>query len=169
MLASCWSHVQVPEFQGLPASTIESLALVLTEKVFPPKAVIYYQGSEVEDVYFVQRGTVTVSPYHSSYIMTFALAHMRAARLELTSRYDNHGDFVTGVVLDFIIFKTHGPQIEHGMRATILLIAPALKVTLIKKSYCAYLMCSELECIAGVECYTSASRHAAGMHCALSA
>ena len=55
-------HVQVPEFQGLPASTIESLALVLTEKVFAPKAVIYYQGSDVEDVYFVQRGTVTVSP-----------------------------------------------------------------------------------------------------------
>ncbi|DBB02475.1 TPA: Rap guanine nucleotide exchange factor-like 1, variant 2 [Trebouxia sp. C0006] len=51
---------QVPEFQGLPASTIESLALVLTEKVFAPKAVIYYQGSEVEDVYFVQRGTVTM-------------------------------------------------------------------------------------------------------------
>ncbi|KAL0028776.1 hypothetical protein WJX79_006703 [Trebouxia sp. C0005] len=51
---------QVPEFQGLPASTIESLALVLTEKVFAPKAVIYYQGSEVEDVYFVQRGIVTM-------------------------------------------------------------------------------------------------------------
>ncbi|KAA6420586.1 MAG: hypothetical protein FRX49_09379 [Trebouxia sp. A1-2] len=50
----------VPEFQGLPASTIESLALVLTEKVFAPKAVIYYQGSEVEDVYFVQRGIVTM-------------------------------------------------------------------------------------------------------------
>ncbi|KAL0037693.1 hypothetical protein WJX77_008057 [Trebouxia sp. C0004] len=49
---------QVPEFQGLPASTIESLAHVLTEKVFAPKAIIYHQGSEVEDVYFVQRGTV---------------------------------------------------------------------------------------------------------------
>lgn len=72
MCASYWSHVQVPEFQGLPASTIESLALVLTEKVFAPKAVIYYQGSEVEDVYFVQRGIVTVSPSLSSYIMTFA-------------------------------------------------------------------------------------------------
>ncbi len=62
MLASRWPHVQVPEFQGLPASTIESLALVLTERVFAPKAVIYYQGSEVDDVYFVQRGTVTVRP-----------------------------------------------------------------------------------------------------------
>ncbi|DBA83984.1 TPA: Rap guanine nucleotide exchange factor-like 1 [Trebouxia sp. C0004] len=50
--------IQVPEFQGLPASTIESLAHVLTEKVFAPKAIIYHQGSEVEDVYFVQRGTV---------------------------------------------------------------------------------------------------------------
>jgi len=89
-LASCWSHVQVPEFQGLPASTIESLALVLTEKVFAPKAVIYHQGSEVEDVYFVQGGTVTVSPYHSSYNMTFALTYMRAARLELMSCYDDH-------------------------------------------------------------------------------
>ncbi len=82
-------HVQVPEFQGLPASTIESLALVLTEKVFAPKAVIYYQGSEVEDVYFVQRGTVTVSPYHSSYIVTFALTHMCAARLDLMSCHNN--------------------------------------------------------------------------------
>ena len=81
--------MQVPEFQGLPASTIESLALVLTEKVFGPKAVIYYQGSEVEDVYFVQRGTVTVSPYHSSYIVTFALTHMCAARLDLMSCHNN--------------------------------------------------------------------------------
>jgi len=99
--------VQVPEFQGLSASTIESLALVLTEKVFAPKAVIYYQGSEVEDVYFVQRGTVTVSPYPSSYIMTFALTHMRAAGLELMSLYDNHCDSC-GALTHIFHIKTNG-------------------------------------------------------------
>ncbi|DBB02473.1 hypothetical protein WJX82_005804 [Trebouxia sp. C0006] len=49
---------QVPMFQTLPASVIESLAVVLTEKVFPPKAVVFYQGNEVEDLFFIQRGHI---------------------------------------------------------------------------------------------------------------
>jgi len=114
MLASCWSHVQVPEFQGLPASTIESLALVLTEKVFAPKAVIYYQGSEVEDVYFVQRGTVTVSPHHSSYSVTFALTHMRAARLQLMSLYDNHCDSCGALTHIFHIKANGGSELSRA-------------------------------------------------------
>ena len=52
--------LQVPEFKGLPANTVESLAHVLTEKVFPPKGVIYYHGQEVEDVFIVQTGNVKV-------------------------------------------------------------------------------------------------------------
>ena len=52
--------VQVPEFQRLPASTLEDLAVVLTEKVVPPKAVVYYQGNEVEDLYFVFKGSIKV-------------------------------------------------------------------------------------------------------------
>ena len=52
--------MQVPEFKGLAANTVESLAHVLTEKVFPPKGVIYYQGQEVEDVFIVQTGNVKV-------------------------------------------------------------------------------------------------------------
>ena len=57
-LAQC---LQVPEFQDLPASSIESLAHVLTEKAYPPKGVIYYQGNEVEDIFFVQQGHVKVA------------------------------------------------------------------------------------------------------------
>ena len=53
--------LQVPEFGNLPATIIESLAHVLTEKVFPPKGVIYYQGNEVEEVFFVQQGRVKVA------------------------------------------------------------------------------------------------------------
>ena len=52
--------MQVPEFQNLPANTIESLAHVVTEKVYPAKGVIYYQGNEVEDIFFVQQGRVKV-------------------------------------------------------------------------------------------------------------
>ena len=52
--------MQVPEFLDLPAATRESLAHVLTEKVFAPKSVIYFQGQEVEDVFIVQRGSVKV-------------------------------------------------------------------------------------------------------------
>ena len=58
--------LQVPEFQDLPANTIESMALVLTERVVPPKGVIYYQGSEVEDVFFVQQGRIKVAQLHQS-------------------------------------------------------------------------------------------------------
>ena len=39
---------------------IESLAVVLTEKVYRPKSVVYYQGNEVEDLFFIQRGHVKV-------------------------------------------------------------------------------------------------------------
>ncbi|KAL0037517.1 hypothetical protein WJX77_000810 [Trebouxia sp. C0004] len=49
---------KVPMFQTLPASVIESLAVVLTEKVYPPKAAVFYQGNEVEDLFFIQRGHV---------------------------------------------------------------------------------------------------------------
>lgn len=52
--------LQVPEFQDLPASSIESLAHVLTEKMYPPKSVMYYQGNEVEDIFFVQQGNIKV-------------------------------------------------------------------------------------------------------------
>ena len=48
-------------FQGLPPGAIESLAVVLTEKVLPPKTVVYYQGNEVEDLFFIQRGHVKVT------------------------------------------------------------------------------------------------------------
>ena len=51
----------MPEFQDLPANTTESIALVLTEKVIPPKGVIYYQGSEVEELFFVQQGRIKVA------------------------------------------------------------------------------------------------------------
>ena len=57
----------MPEFQNLPSSTSESLAHVLTEKVYPPKGVIYYQGNEVEDLFFVQQGRVKV-PSHPQII-----------------------------------------------------------------------------------------------------
>jgi len=50
-------------FQTLPASVIESLAVVLTEKVFPPKAVVFYQGNEVEDLFFIQRGHIKVTSH----------------------------------------------------------------------------------------------------------
>lgn len=53
--------LQVPEFQDLPASSIESLAHVLTEKVYPARGVVYYQGNEVEDIFFVQQGHVKVA------------------------------------------------------------------------------------------------------------
>ncbi|KAL0028754.1 hypothetical protein WJX79_005068 [Trebouxia sp. C0005] len=49
---------QVPMFQTLPASVVESLAVVLTEKVLPPKTVVFYQGNEVEDLFFIQRGHI---------------------------------------------------------------------------------------------------------------
>lgn len=52
--------MQVPETEWLPISTLESLAVVLTEKVLPPKSVVYYQGNEVEDMYFVLKGNVKV-------------------------------------------------------------------------------------------------------------
>ena len=52
--------VQVPETQWLPISTLESLAVVLTEKVYAPKSVVYYQGNEVEELFFVLKGTVKV-------------------------------------------------------------------------------------------------------------
>ena len=52
--------LQVPVFKSLPANVVESLAVVLTEKILPPRSVIYYQGSEVEDLFFVQRGHVKV-------------------------------------------------------------------------------------------------------------
>lgn len=52
--------VQVPLFQGMAPADLESLAVVLTEKVYPPKSVVHYQGSEVEDVFFIQRGHVKV-------------------------------------------------------------------------------------------------------------
>lgn len=58
---------QVPEFQNLPANTIESLAHVVTEKVYPAKGVIYYQGNEVEDIFFVQQGRVKV-PAHPQHV-----------------------------------------------------------------------------------------------------
>ncbi|KAL3130956.1 Rap guanine nucleotide exchange factor-like 1 [Trebouxia sp. C0009 RCD-2024] len=48
----------VPLFQGMAPADIESLAVVLTEKVYPPKSVVCYQGNEVEDLYFIQRGHV---------------------------------------------------------------------------------------------------------------
>lgn len=54
-------YVQVPETEWLPISTLESLAVVLTEKVLPPKSVVYYQGNEVEDMYFVLKGNVKVT------------------------------------------------------------------------------------------------------------
>lgn len=54
--------VQVPLFQGMAPADIESLAVVLTEKVYPPKSVVCYQGNEVEDLYFIQRGHVKVLP-----------------------------------------------------------------------------------------------------------
>ena len=44
----------------LPASVLESLAVVLTEKVLPPRSVVYYQGNEVEELFFIQRGHVKV-------------------------------------------------------------------------------------------------------------
>ena len=44
----------------MPPATIESLAVVLTEKVYQPKSVVYYQGNEVEDLFFIQRGHVKV-------------------------------------------------------------------------------------------------------------
>ena len=53
-------HLQVPLFQGMAPAEIESLAVVLTEKVYRPKSVVYYQGSEVEDLFFIQRGHVKV-------------------------------------------------------------------------------------------------------------
>ena len=37
------------------------MAVVLTEKVVPPKVVIYYQGNDVEEIYFVQQGRVKVA------------------------------------------------------------------------------------------------------------
>lgn len=57
--------VQVSLFQGMPLATIESLAVVLTEKVYPPKSVVYYQGNEVEDLFFIQRGHIKVDSHHS--------------------------------------------------------------------------------------------------------
>lgn len=53
-------HLQVPLFQGMAPAEIESLAVVLTEKVYRPKSVVYYQGNEVEDLFFIQRGHVKV-------------------------------------------------------------------------------------------------------------
>lgn len=55
-----WQCKQVPEFQNLPVNTIESLAHVLTEKEYPAKGVVYYQGNEVEDIFFVHHGRVKV-------------------------------------------------------------------------------------------------------------
>lgn len=56
----------MPQFQDLPVGTIESLAHVMTEKEYPPKSVIYYQGNEVEDFFIVQRGCVKVRvPLHA--------------------------------------------------------------------------------------------------------
>ncbi|KAA6420636.1 MAG: Cyclic nucleotide-binding domain containing [Trebouxia sp. A1-2] len=54
---------QVPMFQTLPASVVESLAVVLTEKVLPPKTVVFYQGNEVEDLFFIQRGHIKVTSH----------------------------------------------------------------------------------------------------------
>ena len=55
---------QVPEFQRLPISNLEDLAVVLTENVYPPKSVIYYQGNEVEDMFFVFKGSIKVRNPH---------------------------------------------------------------------------------------------------------
>lgn len=55
------SHLQVSQFRDLPPQTIENIALVLSEKVFPPKTVIHYQGNKVEDLFFIQRGHVKVT------------------------------------------------------------------------------------------------------------
>lgn len=52
--------MQVLEFRDLPAGILENIALVLTEKVYPPKSVIYYQGNEVEDLFFIQKGHIKV-------------------------------------------------------------------------------------------------------------
>lgn len=62
--------VQVPLFQGMAPADLESLAVVLTEKVYPPKSVVHYQGSEVEDVFFIQRGHVKV-------LLILCLSHSR--------------------------------------------------------------------------------------------
>ena len=37
------------------------MAVVLTEKVVPPKGVIYYQGNQVEEIFFVQQGRIKVA------------------------------------------------------------------------------------------------------------
>ena len=61
-----YDALQVPEFQRLPTSTLEDLAVVLTEKVYPPKSVIYYQGNEVEDLFFVFKGSIKVRTPHAA-------------------------------------------------------------------------------------------------------
>lgn len=53
-------HLQIPLFQGMAPAEIESLAVVVTEKAYPPKSVVFYQGNEVEDLFFIQRGHVKV-------------------------------------------------------------------------------------------------------------
>ena len=71
---------QVPVFKVLPASVVESLAVVLTEKVLPPRSVVYYQGNEVEELFFIQRGHVKVRSNQSipqtSDTLSTALQHM---------------------------------------------------------------------------------------------
>ena len=37
------------------------MAVVLTEKVVSPKGVIYYQGNQVEEIFFVQQGQIKVA------------------------------------------------------------------------------------------------------------
>ena len=44
----------------MATAEIESLAVVFTEKVYRPKSIVYYQGNEVEDLFFIQRGHVKV-------------------------------------------------------------------------------------------------------------
>ena len=50
--------------------------MILTEKVLPPKTVVYYQGNEVEEMFFVVKGSIKVTnpnpnPYHASCVKRY--------------------------------------------------------------------------------------------------
>ena len=77
--------LQVSQFRDLPPQTIENIALVLTEKVFPPKSVIHYQGNEVEDLFFIQRGHIKVGhcePLPSVSISTSGHPHCHPSHVQ---------------------------------------------------------------------------------------
>ena len=50
--------IALPAFAGVPLSMIRSVAYVLTTREFDRNAVVFRQGEETEDIFFVERGGI---------------------------------------------------------------------------------------------------------------